>query len=57
MHLRKIILLVSLSYSLNLFADFKALPDSPPIPADNPQTKEKIELGKMLFFDPRLSMD
>ncbi|MET1416516.1 cytochrome c peroxidase [Roseibium sp. HPY-6] len=27
----------------------------PPIPADNPQTPEKIELGKMLFFDPRLS--
>lgn len=25
------------------------------IPPDNPQTKEKIELGKMLFFDPRLS--
>ncbi|MTI16013.1 cytochrome-c peroxidase [Rhodobacteraceae bacterium RKSG542] len=27
----------------------------PPIPADNPQTPEKIELGKMLFFDGRLS--
>lgn len=26
----------------------------PPIPADNPQTDAKIELGKMLFFDPRL---
>ncbi|MEP3276034.1 MAG: cytochrome c peroxidase [Stappiaceae bacterium] len=26
----------------------------PPIPADNPQTPEKIELGKSLFFDPRL---
>jgi cytochrome c peroxidase len=26
-----------------------------PIPADNPQTPEKIELGKLLFFDPRLS--
>ena len=25
------------------------------IPADNPQTPEKIELGKMLFFDTRLS--
>src|SRR5213078_4510455 len=25
------------------------------IPADNPQTPEKIELGKMLFFDKRLS--
>ncbi len=26
----------------------------PPIPADNPQTPEKIELGKKLFFDARL---
>src|SRR5690606_33349973 len=27
------------------------------IPADNPQTKEKIELGHQLFFDKRLSGD
>ena len=27
----------------------------PPIPADNPMTPEKIELGKMLYFDPILS--
>jgi cytochrome c peroxidase len=27
------------------------------IPADNPLTVEKIELGKILFFDPRLSVD
>ncbi|MEM9474602.1 MAG: cytochrome c peroxidase [Pseudomonadota bacterium] len=27
----------------------------PPIPADNPMTPEKIELGKKLFFDPALS--
>ncbi|MCH8872853.1 cytochrome-c peroxidase [candidate division KSB1 bacterium] len=26
----------------------------PPIPADNLQTHEKVELGKLLFFDPRL---
>ena len=26
-----------------------------PIPQDNPMTPAKIELGKMLFFDPRLS--
>ncbi len=25
------------------------------IPADNPSTKEKVELGRMLFFDKRLS--
>ena len=26
-----------------------------PIPADNPQSPEKVALGKLLFFDPRLS--
>ncbi len=29
----------------------------PAIPADNPLTEEKIELGRMLFFDPILSRD
>ncbi|MGE4133744.1 MAG: cytochrome-c peroxidase [Bdellovibrionales bacterium] len=32
-----------------------ALPEAPPTPKDNPPTKEKIELGRQLFFDPRLS--
>jgi cytochrome c peroxidase len=27
------------------------------VPDDNPQTPEKIELGKQLYFDPRLSCD
>ncbi len=27
---------------------------APPVPADNPQTPAKVELGKLLFFDPRL---
>lgn len=31
------------------------LPKSPPIPKDNPMTPAKIELGKQLYFDPRLS--
>ena len=26
-----------------------------PVPADNPQTPDKVALGKLLFFDPRLS--
>lgn len=33
----------------------EALPDQVPAPADNPMTPEKIELGKKLYFDPRLS--
>ena len=28
-----------------------------PVPADNPQTPGKVELGKMLFFDPKLGGD
>lgn len=36
---------------------WEALPQTPPIPADNPQTPAKIELGKQLYFDPRLSID
>lgn len=28
-----------------------------PVPADNPLTAEKVELGKLLYFDPRLSSD
>ncbi len=31
------------------------LPDLPPIPDDNRPTASRIELGKKLFFDPRLS--
>ncbi len=34
---------------------FEPLPHLPPIPADNTMTPEKIELGKMLFFEPRIS--
>ena len=34
---------------------FKPLPSAMPAPADNPTTPEKVALGKMLFFEPRLS--
>src|SRR5262249_43579161 len=34
---------------------FKPLPSTIPAVKDNKITKEKIELGKALFFDPRLS--
>ncbi|MBE9561990.1 MAG: cytochrome-c peroxidase, partial [Proteobacteria bacterium] len=36
-------------------SQWEALPNSPPIPVNNPQTEAKIKLGKTLFFDPRLS--
>ncbi|MEE9343683.1 MAG: cytochrome c peroxidase [Gammaproteobacteria bacterium] len=33
------------------------LPDTPPHPADNAPTADRVALGKSLFFDPRLSGD
>lgn len=32
-------------------------PGDIPVPEDNPMSEEKVELGKMLFYDPRLSGD
>ncbi len=38
------------------YADrFEPLPALPPIPADNPLTDERVELGNFLFFEPRIS--
>lgn len=34
---------------------FKPLPDTPPVLPGNPATPAKLMLGKMLYFDPRLS--
>jgi len=34
---------------------FSPLPALPSIPADNSLTPEKVKLGKMLYYDPRLS--
>ena len=36
-------------------AEWQALPATAPAPADNPTTPEKVELGKILYHDPRLS--
>lgn len=36
------------------FDYLQSLPASPPIPGDNPLTKQKIALGKRLFFDTQL---
>lgn len=36
-------------------ARFEALPYLPPIPASNSLSEEKVELGNMLFFEPRIS--
>ena len=34
---------------------FEALPTLPPIPSHNPMSPEQVDLGKMLFFEPRIS--
>lgn len=34
---------------------FSPIPNSVPLIKDNPVTPEKVELGKILYFDPRLS--
>jgi cytochrome c peroxidase len=39
------------------YAEWQALPDTAPAPKDNPTTPEKVELGKMLYFDKRLSQN
>jgi cytochrome c peroxidase len=57
MHLRKTVLMTLVLTSINALAQFKPLPDKAPEPKDNPSTPAKVELGKMLYFDPRLSMD
>lgn len=54
-----------LTLSSNLLADdgyhskyasrFEPLPAISPIPANNSLTEAKVELGKMLFFEPRIS--
>jgi len=36
-------------------ADWQALPAQAPAPEDNPSTPEKVELGRMLYMDPRFS--
>jgi len=35
--------------------DWQPLPTEAPAPANNPTTRAKVELGKVLYFDPRLS--
>jgi cytochrome c peroxidase len=51
-------LLVGLAAALTA-QPYPALGPLPPVPVprDNPMTPEKIELGKLLYFDPRLSGD
>lgn len=49
-----LMLLASTACAAETYPPLATLP-SPPIPSDNPQTPEKIALGKALFSDDRLS--
>jgi cytochrome c peroxidase len=48
-----------LCFTIPVFAFdyFQPLPNTVPVPDNNPNTVFKVELGKQLFFDPRLSLD
>lgn len=48
-------LLLIFAAAARAFEPFQPLPATPPIPADNPQTEAKVALGRLLYFDPRLS--
>ena len=48
-------IVVLMMASMPVKAAWEALPDVAPAPADNPTTDAKVELGKMLFMDPRFS--
>ena len=45
---------IALTVSMSAMAA-EVLPNKAPEPANNPTTPEKVELGKMLYHDPRLS--
>jgi len=53
--MKKIIILAAVLNSSIAMAEWQALPEVAPAPANNPTTPEKVELGKALFFDPRIS--
>ncbi len=53
--IRSLVVAIVLASSASVAAAWEALPTVAPAPADNPTTAEKVELGKMLYHDPRLS--
>ncbi len=46
---------VALASAVSVANALEALPTQAPAPTDNPTTPAKVELGKMLYHDPRLS--
>lgn len=46
---------LALAGTVSVASAWEALPSKAPAPADNPTTADKVELGKILYHDPRLS--
>lgn len=53
--MRAVTLFVLILFPILAPAQWQALPDKAPEPAANPTTAAKVELGQILFFDPRFS--
>jgi cytochrome c peroxidase len=53
--IRSLVTALTLIGSISVAAAWETLPTEAPAPEDNPTTAEKVELGKMLYHDPRLS--
>ncbi len=54
-NLRSLVTALALVGSVSVASAWEVLPTQAPEPADNPSSPEKIELGKQLYHDPRLS--
>jgi cytochrome c peroxidase len=53
--LRSLITALALTSAMSVAQAWESLPSKAPAPEDNPTTSEKVELGKQLYHDPRLS--
>lgn len=53
--IRSLVTALALISSISVASAWETLPTEAPEPADNKATEAKIELGKMLYHDPRLS--
>ena len=53
--IRTLVTALALVSSISVASAWEVLPTTAPAPADNATTEEKVELGKMLYHDPRLS--
>ncbi|MCF7970737.1 MAG: cytochrome-c peroxidase [Methylococcaceae bacterium] len=53
--IRSIVSAITFVGSISVASAWEALPTTAPAPDNNPTTAEKVELGRILYHDPRLS--